>query len=124
MNGIQEDKIIEANDVNWDDINSGSYVKLERDKAKVLLLLNWKLQRIAKFKDDKGNLKQQIEFSADVLSEDGKPCQKVFTTTSLNALDGLKQIFSFKDGKKAVQIRIKKIGEGIKTYYDIEEQKL
>lgn len=120
----EESRIIEANDLTWDDVNTGSYVKLEKDKAKILLLVNWKLQKIERFKDDKGNVKQQIEFSADVLSEDGKPCQKVFTTTSVNALAGLKEVFAYKDSKKAVMIRIKKIGEGVKTVYDVEEVRL
>ena len=77
--------------VSWDDVNVGSYIKLERDKAKVLLLVNWKVREISKFTDDKTGLpKKQIEFVADVLNEDGTPCQKIFTTTSVNALKGLK----------------------------------
>ena len=109
--------------VSWDDVNVGSYIKLERDKAKVLLLVNWKVREISKFTDDKTGLpKKQIEFVADVLNEDGTPCQKIFTTTSVNALKGLKEIFAFKKNDKALKIRIKKIGEGVKTVYDIEEQ--
>lgn len=108
----------------FDDIG-GTYLKLEPGKAKILLLANWKIEKIKKFKDEKGNLKEQMEFSADVLSEDGVTCNKIFSTTSWNALQGLKNIFSpyFPNVSKPVLIRIKKIGEGKSTVYDIEEQK-
>jgi hypothetical protein len=107
----------------WDDVEEG-FVKLERDKAKMLLLIDWKLEHIKKFKDDSGNLKEQIEFSATVLSEDGKPANKIFTTTSFNALKGLKFVFLGRNTKEPVLIRIKKMGEGKSTVYDIEEQKI
>lgn len=105
---------------------SGDYVKLDRDKAKILVLCNWRVERIKKFKDDKGELKEQPEFSADVISEDGQPVTKVFTTTSYNAMNGLKAILSkyWPDITTPRKIRIKKIGEGKSTIYDIEEQKL
>lgn len=108
----------------FDDIG-GTYLKLEPGKAKMLLLKNWKIEKIKKFTDDKGNLKEQMEFSADVLSEDGVACNKVFATTSWNALQGLKTIFSpyFPNVERPVLIRIKKIGEGKSTVYDIEEQR-
>jgi hypothetical protein len=119
-----ENEIAPVNDQKtWDDIG-GDYIKLEKDKAKVLLLIDWSLAHIEKFKDDAGNLKKQIEFSAKVLSEDGKPAKKVFTTTSINALKGLKEVFYMRDNKKPILVRIKKIGEGKSTIYDIEEQKL
>jgi hypothetical protein len=109
----------------FDDVG-GTYLKLERDKAKILLLVNWKVQKINKFKDDKGNPKEQMEFSADVLSEDGQPCNKIFATTSFSALQGLKEVFSkyFPDTTTPHLIRIKKIGEGKSTVYDVEEQPL
>jgi hypothetical protein len=109
----------------FDDVG-GTYLKLERDKAKILLLTNWKVQKINKFKDDKGNLKEQMEFSADCLSEDGQPVNKIFATTSFSALQGLKEVFSkyYPDTATPHLIRIKKIGEGKSTVYDIEEQPL
>ena len=104
----------------------GTYLKLERDKAKILLLTNWTVQEINKFKDDKGNPKKQMEFSADCISEDGKPCNKIFATTSYSALQGLKDVLNkyFPDTITPRLIRIKKIGEGKSTVYDIEEQPL
>jgi hypothetical protein len=110
--------------VTWDDIG-GEYVKLEKDKAKILVIIDWSLAHVRKFKDEKtGEFKDQIEFSAKVLSEDGKPASKVFSTTSFNAQMGLKEVLKDKDGTKPVCLRIKKIGEGKQTVYDIEEQKL
>lgn len=116
----------------FDQLN-GTYIKLERDKAKVLLITDWKIEVIQKFKDDKASkelgrdvLKKQLEFSAKVLNEDGRPTTGIFTTTSLNAMKGLKEVLSkyFPDTKTPRLIRIKKIGEGIKTMYDIEEQEI
>jgi len=118
---MEQDK--QGNLADWDEIG-GDYLKLEKDKAKTLLLIDWRLDHIKKFKDDQGNLKDQIEFSAVVLSEDGKPCaRKLFTTTSFNALKGLKEVFNGRKNEP-VLIRIKKIGEGKSTIYDIEEQKI
>lgn len=105
----------------WDEIGGG-YVKLEKDKAKFLMLIDWNLAWIEKFKDEKGNIKKQIEFTAKVLSEDGSPVDKIFSTTSIGAIDGLKKILKTKDPKKPVLIRIKKMGEGKTTIYDVEEQ--
>jgi hypothetical protein len=129
MKTMENEKIPEIEQHNeeaknpFDDIG-GDYVKLERDKAKILLLHNWKIEDIEKFKDEAGNLKKQKEFSADVLSEDGQKVKKVFATTSFNALKGLKDVFSkyWPDNNRVVMIRIKKIGEGKSTIYDIEEQ--
>lgn len=110
--------------VSWDDIG-GDYVRIDKEKAKILMLIDWKLDIIKKFKDDNGNLKEQIEFSATVLSEDGKPCNKIFTTTSFNCMKGLKEILkNTETNTKPILIRIKKIGEGKSTIYDIEEQPL
>ena len=113
-------------DVNPFDQISGDYVKLEKDKAKLLVLMDWKIETIKKFKDDKGELKEQLEFSALVISEDDKPANKVFTTTSFNAMKGLKEVFAkyWPDTQTPRKIRIKKIGEGKATIYDIEEQQL
>ena len=105
----------------WNDIDDG-YVKIEKDKAKQLMIIDWNLEKIRKFTDEKtGQLKENISFKATVLSEDGKPAQKTFTTTSISALKGLKEILKDKDSKKPVLLRIKKIGEGKATIYDIEE---
>lgn len=106
----------------WDDIGGG-FVKMERDKAKVLLVQNWKVETIEKFKDDKGELKKQIEFSCDVISEDGVSVNKKYNTTSYSALRSLKEIFYLRQNNAPVLIRIKKIGDGKSTIYDIEEIK-
>lgn len=106
----------------WDNIG-GDYVKIESGKAKVLLVQNWKVQQIKKFKDDNGNLKEQIEFSCDVISEDGMSVNKKYNTTSYSALRGLKEIFNNRQSTAPVLIRVKKIGEGKSTVYDVEEIK-
>lgn len=115
-----ENEITETK-ASWDDIDEG-YVKLERDKAKMLLIVDWVLQHIKKFRDEQGNLREQIEFSATVLSEDGQPAKKIFTTTSFSALKGLKIALKDKNPSIPVMLRIKKMGEGVKTIYDIEAQ--
>lgn len=108
----------------WDNIG-GDYVKLETGKAKIMIVSNWKIEKVKKFKDEAGNLKEQDEFSCEVYSEDGNPVNKTFATTSFNALKGLKEVFSkyWPDTAKPVAIRIKRMGEGKQTVYDIEEQK-
>lgn len=114
----------------WDSIEEG-YVKLDREKAKLIMIIDWKLEYIQKFRDEKMTkelgrevLKKQIEFSATVISEDGKPAQKVFTTTSINALKGLKDVLKNKKNTSPILLRIKKMGEGKTTFYDIEEQEI
>lgn len=122
---ISEEQVNMNNEKNPFDEIGGDYIKLEKDKAKILLLVNWKIENIKKFKDEEGNLKEQKEFQADCLNEDGVICKKVFATTSFNALKGLKEVFGkyWPETSRAVKIRIKKIGEGKATIYDIEEQK-
>lgn len=107
----------------WDNVG-GDYIKLERDKAKLLLLTNWRIEKIRKFKDDKGEIKEQNEFTSDVVNEDGLPVLKIYSTTSYSALRGLKAVLSkyHPDNVTPRMIRIKKIGEGKATIYDIEEQ--
>ena len=106
----------------WDEVNNG-FIKLEKDKAKILIIMNWKLERVEKFKDEKTQqLKKQIEFSADVLSEDGKPTKKVFSTTSKNLISAIGEIVKDRFNTEPIQLRIKKIGEGVKTIYDVEQQ--
>lgn len=120
-------KPIDNNNKNpFDNLLGDKYIKLEKDKAKVLLLSNWRIDRIKKFEDPKTKqLKEQDEFVADVTSEDGLKVEKIFTTTSLNAMKGLKIVFSkyWPDTQTPRLVRIKKIGEGKATIYDIEEQK-
>jgi hypothetical protein len=127
MNKIEP---IDNNKSMWDKIDEG-YVKLDRDKAKIIIIMNWKVEDIEKFRDEKESqrlgkdvLKKQTEFSADVISEDGKPANKTFSTTSVNAMRSLRIVLYDKSPNTPVQLRIKKIGEGVKTVYDIEEQEI
>jgi hypothetical protein len=119
---MEKEKQIEIEHTAWDDIGGG-FVKIERDKAKVLLVQGWKVEQIKKFKDDKGELKEQIEFSCDVLNEDGQNVNKKYNTTSYSALRSLKEIFYLRPNLSPVLIRVKKIGDGKSTIYDIEEIK-
>ena len=108
----------------FDDLG-GNFVKLEKDKAKVLLLTNWKIEEVEKFIDEKtGKLKKQKQFSADVLNEDGVNCNKKFDTTSVFAMIALGKIFSKDWPRNDIPhlVRIKKIGEGKGTIWDVEEQ--
>ena len=121
MEEVEVKKDVQRNP--FDDIG-GDYVKLEQNVAKILVLADWNIQTIEKFKDEKtGNLKKQPEFSAVVLKENGIGVVKTFTTTSFNAMKGLKEVFGkyWPDTKTPRTIRIKKIGEGKATIYDIEE---
>lgn len=109
----------------FDDIISNMFVKLEKDKAKYLLLTNWKIVKIDKFKDEKTGLpKIQDEFSALCLSEDGTACNKNFTTTSINCIIGLSKVFSRDWPRTDIPhlVRIKRLNEGKATIYDVEEQ--
>lgn len=109
--------------IDWDDMLGGNFVKLETGVPKKLKVANWRTQTA--FKEEKtGELKPGICFEA--LEEDGKPCKegKTWTTTSIRALQKLRPLLekAATDGKKEMVLNIVRVGEGKATQYDISGQ--
>ncbi len=106
--------------VGWDDVGrSALYIILEQDKRKTVVIKNWKLQYTDKWgKDKKGN--DKVEFSATVVEEDNKLCEKQWTVTSRKLISKLKPILSVRDPITEVRLSVKKIGDKFDTTYDLE----
>ena len=111
--------------IEWNDLLSGGFIKLEDGKPKKLVLSNWKPQE--KFKDEKtGELRKGITFT--VLAEDDKvyedeDSQKEYTVTAIRALVKLRPIIEKAEaaGKDFIKVNIVRVGEGRKTEYSISE---
>ena len=75
--------------INWDEMVSGKFIKLETGTMKEMVLTKWEAQ--TKFKDG-DNVKPGVTFQ--VIEEDGKKYEgdnvKEWTTTSMRALALLK----------------------------------
>jgi hypothetical protein len=105
-----------AEEVSWDEaIASNGFVKLESDKEKVLLLKNFKLEKVEKFG------KEEVEFSADVVEEDGsKVEEKKFTTTSKRLKTKLRPLVEGKAPTDEVKVSILKVGDKYDTQYSVK----
>jgi len=106
-----------AEEINWDEaVSSSGFVRLETDKEKRLTLTNFELNEVEKFGE------KNIEFSADVLEEDGEPVkEKKFTATSRRLKKKLRPIFENKDPTSKVKLSILKVGEQFSTQYSVKE---
>ena len=102
--------------ITWDEATaSDGFIKLEADKEKILLLKNFKLVKVDKFN------KEQIEFQADVVEEDGKKVEdKLFTTSSKRLKSKLRPLFEDKKAEDQVKISILKVGDRFDTQYSVK----
>lgn len=101
----------------WDEaVNTGSFVHLETEKRKVLVLKDWKLEKVQKFGEE------MVEFSAKVVEEDDKELKedKYFTTTSNRLKTKFRPIFEGVETDKEVRVAITKFGEKFNTNYGVE----
>jgi len=112
-----------SENINWDEMLSGNFVKLVNGTPKKMKLSGWKLQD--KFKDEKtGELRPGVTFT--VTEEDGKVFEgesvKEWTVTAIKALAKLRPLIEEVDkaGKKEIVISVVRVGEGRKTEYDIK----
>ena len=106
-------------DINWDEaVATNGFVALEVDKEKVLLLTNVQLiKRPADAKIAAG----EIEFTSDVVEEDGVPVtDKQFTTTSKRLETKLRPIFEGKDATARTKLSILRVGETFQTQYSVK----
>lgn len=110
--------------INWDELLSGSFVKLENGEKKKMLLKNWRAQD--SFKDEKTQeIKPGLVF--DVYREDnatyGETTKKTWTVTSMRALVKLRPIIEAAEaqGKDSITITVVKAGENKSTVYEIAE---
>lgn len=102
--------------IGWDEaIASSGFVKLESDKEKVLVIKNCKFERINKFG------KEEIELTADVVSEDDKAVsEKVFNTTSKRLKTKLRPILEGKKPTDEIKLSILKVGDKYDTQYSVK----
>jgi len=105
--------------VDWDDVTSGSYIKLVNGTPKKMGLRNWRVQD--KFKDDNGNLKKGLTF--DVFHEDGRETESEWTITARGALEKMRPVCekAEAEGRADVFVQVTRAGEGKKTVYEIVE---
>lgn len=105
--------------VSWDEaIDSGKYIRLEQDKEKRLVITNWRLVKVKKFE------KEEVEFIADVLKEDGKECtpiMKVFSTTSNRLKAKLRPLLENIEPASKIELAIIKIGDKFDTQYSVRK---
>jgi hypothetical protein len=104
--------------INWDEaVSSDGFVTLKTEEQKVLVLRDWALKKVEKFD------KEQIEFQAVVVEEDGEKLkgEKLFTTTSKRLKKKLRPIFENKKKDEVVKISVMKVGEQFNTQYSVKE---
>ena len=111
-----------AEDINWDEILDGKFIKIVNGIPKKMLVGNWRSQ--TKFTDEKtGEVRKGIVL--DVKQEDGKDLGpeevKEWTVTAIRALTKLKPILQNADPQIGVMINVVRVGEGRKTEYDIKK---
>jgi len=101
----------------WNEaVFEGNFVRLDQDKRKVLVLKDWKLQKVKKFDEE------QVEFTAKVVEEDNKGVEgeKFFTTTSNRLKLKLRPLFENQPTDKEVRLAVTKFGEKYNTNYGVE----
>ena len=97
--------------INWGKFRT-EYVRLETGYAKKLKLAKWR---------------QVLWFNSpglrfDVLEEDSKPVNKIFSTTSKRLIRELKPIVqkAEEQGRTEISVSILKTGEGLNTLYEVK----
>jgi|3_EtaG_2_1085321.scaffolds.fasta_scaffold41154_4 uncharacterized protein (DUF2235 family) len=107
--------------VDWEDMTSGSFVKLVNGQPIKMGIRNWRPQD--KFKDDNtGELRKGLTF--DVFAEEGKgEVTKEWTVTSMRAMGKLRPICekAEAEGRADVFVSVTRAGEGKATVYEITE---
>ncbi len=118
----QENKEREGTQITWDELNlGGNYIKFEKDVRKKLVIKNWELLQKEGKKYESEEMELKTFFVADVLVEDKITCEKILSSSSRPLLVGMKKILMDQAPEVARLISVKKLGEGTKTTYDIED---
>ena len=101
--------------ITWDEaVSSSGFIKLETDTQKTLVCKNPVLMKVEKFGDT------VIEFQANVEEEDGKACDKMFTTSSKRLKSKLRPIFESVKAGEAVKLSVLKVGDKFDTQYSVK----
>lgn len=109
--------------IDWEDMLSGKFVKLENGVEKKLEVSNWRPQE--QFKDDKtGEAKKGVIF--DIKKEDNKEYPDEpheWTVTAMKAIAKLKPILekAEQESRASVFLSVVRAGEGKSTVYEIRE---
>ena len=113
-----------SENIDWDSMVSGSFIKLEDGKVKRMTLGNWKNQD--KFKDDKtGDIRPGLTF--DVTMEDGEvfteASKKEWTVTAKGCLGKLRPIIekAVAEGRSQVTVDVTAVGEKSKRQFAVNE---
>ena len=107
-------------EINWGEATSSDkYVGFEEGENKELVIKDWKLEEVEKFG------KKSIEFSAEVVEEDGKDKTdleepKLLTTTSRRLKKALRPILEGRDPTQPVKVTVLKIGDKFDTQYSVK----
>lgn len=88
------------------------FVKLENGRTKKLKLSNWR----------QGSWFNMPGLRFDVIEEDSKKVDKIFSTTSKRLIKALKPIIveAEAQGSKVICVSILRIGEGLNTFYEVK----
>lgn len=112
--------------VNWDSVQEPGtdFVKFADKQANIYAVKNWKLEtgKEKKFgtQTNPPEMVDKIKFTCEVVGIDGKLTKKVISTSSSRFLNAIKPCLKDKSPSSIVFVRIKRIGIGNATAYDIE----
>jgi len=115
-----------SEELNWDEaLSGGAFVKLEEGTPKTLVVTNWRFEKVEKFG------KEQIEFQADVVEEDGTKVSEVeiqgklkpkqFNTSSKRLKQKLRSVFEGVDPKLQLKFSVLRVGEKFDTQYSVKK---
>ena len=110
-------------EISWDEaVKSGEFVQLEEDTEKTLVLTKHRLVRRG---NDVAVAKGEVEFVAEVVTEDGEtpPQERKFTTTSKRLKKKLRPIFENKKPEDQTTLTILRVGDKFDTQYSVKEVK-
>lgn len=109
----QQEKIVDENKG-----LESSYVKFEKDKRKKVHVTQWRTVEL--IKEFEGKQKLATEWRANVVAEDGNPCEKTMSLANISFRKQVNTLLASKARDTVVALSIKRIGEGKTTVYDVE----
>ena len=108
-------KMAEGVEVSWDEaVANAGFVTFEEGTPKIIRIINWKLIKVDKFK------KEQVEFQADCIEEDGEKVDKQFTTVSNRLKTKLRTLLEDKTQAVGAVISVIKVGDKFDTQYSVK----
>ena len=113
---------MEIKERTWNEALSGvTFIKFESGTPKTITLSNWSLQD--KVMNVDGKEETKIAFVADVIMEDGFPCEKILNSTSIRFQLECRPIFENREKGKPVTLQVIKVGDKKTTAFSVKEVK-